>query len=138
VVAPTPTATPGIDAQIQSAITGANDAVSAIIAAPATSRDTLRSYYCGTNALNKINAYLDRTIARPDPPVSATYVISDAQPPIQDLDDRWRQEQVETWTYTTQGGQQTTEREAYVYWLTQVQDGDPPFCIDDYESQRLP
>jgi hypothetical protein len=131
----TPTATPDLAAQIQAAITGANDAVIAILAAPATSRETLRAYYCGANAWNKINGYLNRIGARP---VTASYVISDAQPPIQDVDDRWRQEQVETWTSGPAGGRQTTLREGYVYWLNAVQGGDLAFCIDDYESQRLP
>jgi hypothetical protein len=130
-----PTETPDVAGQIQAALTGANDAVVAILAAPTTSRETLRPFYCGTNAWNKINTYLNRTGTRP---ITASYVISDVQPPIQDIDNRWRQEQVETWTSGPAGGRQTTLREAYVYWLTAVEGGSPAFCIDDYESQRLP
>jgi hypothetical protein len=134
----TPTATPDVAAQIQAAITGANDAVAAVIAAPTTSRETLRPYYCGTQAWNKINGYLNRTATRPDRPINASYVISDAQPPIEDVDGRWRQEQAETWTYTAQNGRPSVERDGYVYWLTATEGGNPAFCIDDYESQKLP
>lgn len=138
--APTGTVTlvaPDPAAQIDQTMIEANDALVALIENPNAPRDPLRAYYCGDNAWRKITGFLTRTAARTDRPRGAAYTISDVQPAIQDLDERWRLEQVETWTYTAANGRNTTTREAYVYWLVATESGTPPFCIDDYTSQTI-
>ncbi len=125
-------------AQIDAVMVAANDLLVALLENPDAPREPLQVYFCGDNAWRKISTFLARTTARTDRPVSAGYTISDVQPAIQDLDERWVLEQVETWTYTSAGGQQTGSRESYLYYLVATADAARPFCIDDYSSQAIP
>jgi len=125
-------------AQIDAVMVAANDLLVALLENPAAPREPLQVYFCGENAWRKVSGFLARTTARADRPVSAAYEITDIQPAIQDLDERWVLEQVETWTYTSAHGQQTTSRESYLYYLVATADPARPFCIDDFSSQRLP
>ncbi len=145
--APTATATatatptelpPDPAAQIDEVMVAANDLLVALLENPDAAREPLQVYFCGENAWRKVSTFLARTTARADRPVSAEYAITDVQPAIQDLDERWVLEQVETWTYTNAGGQQTGSRESYLYYLVATADAARPFCIDDYSSQAIP
>ncbi len=145
--APTATATatatatelpPDPAAQIDEVMVAANDLLVALLENPDAPREPLQVYFCGENAWRKIGAFLTRTAARADRPVSAAYEITDIQPAIQDLDERWVLEQVERWTYTSASGQQTGSRESYLYYLVATDDPARPFCIDDYSAQTIP
>jgi hypothetical protein len=125
-------------AQIDEVMVAANDLLVALLENPDAAREPLQVYFCGENAWRKVSTFLARTTARADRPVSADYAITDAQPAIQDLDERWVLEQVETWTYTSAGGQQTGSRDSYLYYLVATADAARPFCIDDYSSQAIP
>lgn len=125
-------------AQIDAVMIAANDLLVALLENPDAAREPLQVYFCGENAWRKVSTFLARTTERADRPVSAAYEISDVQPAIQDLDERWMLEQVETWTYTSAGGQQTGSRESYLYYLVATADAARPFCIDDYSSQAIP
>jgi hypothetical protein len=117
---------------------GRGELLVALLENPDAAREPLQVYFCGENAWRKVSTFLARTTARADRPVSADYAITDAQPAIQDLDERWVLEQVETWTYTSAGGQQTGSRDSYLYYLVATADAARPFCIDDYSSQAIP
>lgn len=145
--APTATATatvtpteipPDPASQIDEVMVAANDLLVALLENPDAPREPLQVYFCGENAWRKVSTFLARTTARADRPVNAEYAITDVQPAIQDLDERWVLEQVETWTYTSAGGQQTGSRESYLYYLVATADSARPFCIDDYSSQAIP
>lgn len=125
-------------AQIDSVMIAANDLLVALLENPDAAREPLQVYFCGENAWRKVSTFLARTTARADRPVSADYAITDVQPAIQDLDERWVLEQVETWTYTSASGQQTGSRDSYLYYLVATADSARPFCIDDYSSQAIP
>ncbi|PKO23679.1 MAG: hypothetical protein CVU38_02795 [Chloroflexi bacterium HGW-Chloroflexi-1] len=135
---PTATATPRAEELVKTALVDANEALVAAMLNLAQSAEELRTYYCGIAAWRKVTIFLTKVAQTHRGVVTATYIVSDAQPPVQELDYRWRVEQVETWTYVGRGGRSTRERHSYTYWLVERPGETPALCIDDYSSKQIP
>jgi len=134
----TATAVPRTEELVAAAVLEANEALVGAMLNLAHPGDELRAYYCGTSAWRKMTVFLTKVAQTRGGAVTATYFFSDSQPPVQELDYRWRLEQAETWTYVGRTGKSSREELHYTYWLVERPGETPALCIDDYTSKRVP